>query len=113
MLEKNASYLIFSNSDWTKFGVSDGKYKYIYSLDGACNPENQTEELYDLSKDQKELVNIAKKDEKLVNIYKKILFNYLSSYNLPLQTSSKKEAGDETKSSEDKKIMENIKSLQY
>jgi len=56
--------VVMENSVLSKFAISDGRYKYIYSYpytkeEIKCLYRGQTEELYDLKTDPQELNNIA------------------------------------------------------
>ena len=76
---------IFINSNWTKFGIADANYKYIYSLPQSCLNNGKREELYDLKADPEEKDNLIEKDRVKANEYKDTLFDYLSDYNLPIE----------------------------
>jgi len=82
MAEKRYSY--FVNSKYTKFAISDGRYKYIYSLPNACLFKGQIEELYDLKNDPEENINLHKKNAEIASKLKQKLDEYLGKYNLPL-----------------------------
>lgn len=71
-----------ASNDYLKYAIFDDKYKYIYSLPGACI-NNTNEELYDLKKDPLESVNIAEKEIRTSNDLKSKLLKYLHTYNFP------------------------------
>lgn len=76
-------YVYMLNNDLKKYAITDGNYKYIYSLQNACLYNNQTEELYDLKADPHEKNNLNSINLKKKKELKKQLFDYLSQYGLP------------------------------
>jgi len=60
--ERDTVYSV--NRDMTKFALVRNGYKYIYSTGDACLYNNQTEELYDLSKDPREQDNVISRPDK-------------------------------------------------
>ncbi len=111
------NYSYFVNNNWTKYAITDGKYKYIYSLPTSCLLNNQLEELYDLKKDPSELNNIYSKNTEITAKLRQKLLLYLSKYNLPPLVNSKNASlPNNYEVGEDPKIdpnAENIRSLGY
>lgn len=98
--KKSREYVYLTNNTFTKFAISDGRYKYIYSLAGSCLLNNKTDELYDLEADPQELKNIYSEDHPTAKKLKDILFKHLSKYNLPpyqAPPSNPSDQADETK----------------
>ncbi len=85
LLSKNRDYSYSVNSTWTKFSISDGAYKYIYSLPETCLLNGKREELYDLKTDPLEKTDLSDIKPKVKDNLKTALFNFLSSYNLPIE----------------------------
>lgn len=92
------------NSTWSKYSITKGDYKYIYSLPRSCLNAGQTEELFNLKKDPGETKNLMSQDIGIANRLKNDLMEYLSNYNLPIEI-------PQTQIQQDK--AENIKSLGY
>lgn len=113
------NYVFMQNQALTKFGVYDGKYKYIYSTSNDCLLNNQIDELYDISKDPKENNNIFNKQKKIGNELKGIMLRHLSKYNLPSIAPSQIKSSDVLKSlpnpnNENRQdLIDSLKSLGY
>lgn len=80
---KVRDFSILVNNSWTKYAITDGQFKYIYSLPESCVNNGQTEELYNLVDDPKETNNVIKTNKKEAESLKNKMFDYLSDYNLP------------------------------
>ena len=103
---KKREYTYSFSQNLTKFSISDGNYKYIYSIDDTCLLDKKQEELYSLIKDKNEVNNIIGKNKNIAGFLKNKLLDYLRPYNLP-QKSAKKEKNY------DKDAIEYLKSLGY
>lgn len=101
------------NSTWTKFSITDGHYKYIYSLPDSCLLENQTEELYNLESNPSESKNLVHSEIQITKHLRQKLLNHLSIYNLPKHnlSSSSMPQNDTLENHQNK--LENLKSLNY
>ena len=113
------NYVFMQNQALTKFGVYDGRYKYIYSTSDDCLLNNQTDELYDISKDPKENNNIFNKQTKKGRQLKDLMLKYLSKYNLPSSAALPMKSSDvlknESKSNTENRqdLIDSLKSLGY
>lgn len=106
-------YLYFMNSKYTKFAITDGQYKYIYSLPEACLFKGQVEELYDVKIDPKENMNLVAKNPEIAAKLKQKLDIYLGRYNLPLFP-KKSELEEGVQSNESKAdVLDKLKEVQY
>lgn len=76
-------FIYSTNNTLDKFSISDGRYKYIYSLPESCLLEMRTEELYDTKTDPKEIKNIAMSKINIKDRLKSKLLETLALYNLP------------------------------
>ena len=79
-------YSYYLNSSYTKFAISDGRFKYIMSHPASCLYKNQEEELYDLFSDPEETTNLITSKTNIAYTLKSALNEYLGVYNLPLYT---------------------------
>ncbi len=111
-------YLFYANNELSRYAIQKGKYKYIYSLEtwksgasAACLYNNYTEELYDLEKDQGEENNILSEEPHLIKELKDKLLQYINRYDLP-PSEWPFWSGVQVKS-EDKDVLEQLKSLGY
>ncbi len=105
--KRENSFLI--DAQMTKFGIYDGRYKFILSVkDRACLYKNQTEELYDLKEDPFEIKSLISSQNGLAAKYKKLILDYLAKYN-PIKIREEKSI----KSDIDKSHLEELKSLGY
>lgn len=73
----------FTNYNFSKFAIFDGRYKFIYSLANSCLLDNQVEELYDLKNDPLELKNLVNEQKEKAAKLKEKLMEHLAPYNLP------------------------------
>lgn len=105
-------YVYSMNPYLNKFSITDGQYKYIYSLEGTCLYNNQKEELYDLKKDPQETVNLYNPKKEIGRDFKTNLLNYLSKYNLP-QYTIRKQNNVDIDPERDPDILSKLKSLGY
>lgn len=106
---KTRKYSISSDSSWKKFSISDGRYKYIFSLPGSCIYPGQPEELYDQQKDWNELNNIINEKMDVAKRLKSELLKYLAQYNMPQTTKPIAPLIDD----DNEKPKNDLKSLQY
>lgn len=113
-LTKNYSY--FSNNVGSKYAISDGEYKYIYSFPAAsCKFNDYEEELYNIALDKNETKNIVKKSATIAEKLKKELFKEINKNNM-LKLSEKLleidwNTGQRIK--EDDEILDVLRSLGY
>ncbi|OIP57476.1 MAG: hypothetical protein COX79_00570 [Candidatus Levybacteria bacterium CG_4_10_14_0_2_um_filter_36_16] len=111
---RSSVFKYYVNSDWTKFAVSDGRHKYIYSLPRACLNNNKVEELYDLKNDVDEVDNIVNKNSSMLDNLRKNLFNYLSVYNLPqMSRASTVDSSYIPQNKVNQKVDDDLRSIQY
>lgn len=104
-------YAYLTDRTLTKFAVTDGEYKYIYSTDKSCKYKDYTEELYDLKSDPEELKEISSSRKDITGKLRQLLFDYIKAYNLPdEQTASSIIKPSHINSSS---INEQLKSLGY
>ena len=112
---KNRKYVYFVNQDGSKYAISDGNYKYIFSLDKTCHNtcwENpKAEEFYNIKTDPEEKIDLFEEKKDVSFELKNRLFNYLSHYNLPPITSTKVEDKSKTQNYQDN--LEKLRSLGY
>ncbi|MDO8269573.1 MAG: sulfatase [Candidatus Levybacteria bacterium] len=112
---KQDKFHYFVNSSWTKFAISNGRYKYIYSLPQSCLNNNQIEELYDIKEDRNESHNLLGKNAILAKELKQALLKYLARYNLPPSINEPSKSLNSTPKSntEDSIRLEEMKSMGY
>ena len=100
------------NTNLSKFSITLGDYKYIYSIQGyTCQFNNKDEFLYNLKDDPNEEINLEDTNIALKNIYKQMLMTHLEKYNLP--TIPINWYIEDTHSEEKEAIIQDIKSLGY
>ncbi len=109
-------YSFSENNNLSKFSVSDGEYKYIYSLPGSCIHENNYEELYNVEKDKYESNNLIDKLPRIAGRLKQVLYEHLAPYNLPspfIISEQQNNGFEENDSNFNDDIKAKLKSLQY
>lgn len=62
--EKKYVYMLADPSKGNKYGATDGKFKYIFSVKPGCLNNNLEEELYNIEDDPSESTNLIDKDKK-------------------------------------------------
>lgn len=105
--DKKREYVYLYSMELQKYGIYDGRFKYIYSLNDACLTDGFKEEIYDTQLDPQEVNNIIQSAPKEKTRLKTRLFEYLGKYNLPMLES--KDVNDADKI----RTLETIKSLGY
>ena len=84
-INKQFVFIVTSGSD--KYAVTDGKYKYIYSLPDSCSVNDQIkEELYNLITDPNEVNNLVLKNPMEKNFLREELMTFLFRFNLSKDT---------------------------
>lgn len=88
--------ILFSDDALTKFGITDGNYKYIYSTEKGCKNNILNEEIYDLIQDPKEEKNIDTENSAITKLkdslnmkIKKNYFNIESTINNKIKSNKK------------------------
>lgn len=112
-LEKEPSKYIFSsNAGPTRYSVQNDRYKFIYSVrNQTCLYNNQTEELYDLTKDPSETKNLLESTPNIAKNLRETLFKYLATQNISSLNSNKTDIMPPTP--QDNNILERLRSLGY
>jgi len=112
----NSKYIYSSNSNVSKYAISDGHFKYIYSFPvDSCTINGTSEELFNLSTDPNELVNIIDREPKITSELKNALFKYFARYNLPqpLKNDVITNVGKDASQEKIKTVIDQLKSLGY
>lgn len=78
--EKQYVYMLADPNKGNKYGVTDGKFKYIFSDKPGCLSNNLEEELYNLETDPLESNNLIDKDKKKLKQLKSNLQEQISTW---------------------------------
>lgn len=105
------NYAYLTDKSLTKFAITDGEYKFVYSTDKSCKYKNYTEELYDIKSDPEELKEISTSRKDITDKLKLLLFDYIKAYNLPDEQKPQKIPTSASENTQ--KINDQLKSLGY